>query len=89
MVLSIFLIVITSIYVLPVKELLCEKQHICMADMDETKDDVCKKEKVKDLFAFTPMVFFIEANYHVRHLHPAPGINTVLHTVETPPPDLV
>ncbi|WP_460562250.1 hypothetical protein [Ferruginibacter profundus] len=59
-----------------------------MADTDDSKDDACKKEKVKDLFSFTPMVFFIEGNGQVTHLHPAPCIVTLLHIVETPPPDL-
>ena len=87
MLLSIFLIVVTSIYVLPVKELLTEKQHICMADMDETKDDVCKKEKVKDLFTISSPAFFIPVNRQAMPFHPAAGTITVLHTVETPPPD--
>lgn len=59
-----------------------------MADMDETKDDVCKKEKVKELFTFSSPIIFIPNNQHGTHFHSTAVINLLLHTVETPPPDL-
>ncbi len=85
---SILLLLATSLYILPVKDFICSKHNVCLADMDETKDDVCKKEKVKELFTFTSLVIFIPLNQQLTHFHTTPVVNSLLHTVETPPPDL-
>jgi len=87
-VLSILLLFITSMYVLPVKDLFAAKNSVCMADMDEGKEDDCKKEKAKEFFNFTTSFIYITDNYTCTHLHITPVVQTLLHTVETPPPDL-
>jgi hypothetical protein len=85
---SILLLLATSLYILPEKDFFCSKHNVCLADMDEIKDDVCKKEKAKELFTFASPVIFIPFNQQFTHFHTTPVINTLLHTVETPPPDL-
>ena len=45
--LSIFLLLTTAFYVLPVKEILKEKQTMCNTDLDEVKEESNKKEKIK------------------------------------------
>ncbi len=87
-VLSILLLLITSTYLLPVKELLADKHKICMADMDEQKEDCYKKEKAKEFFNFAPDLTFISCTYNVTQHYFTPAVTTLLHTVETPPPDI-
>lgn len=87
LVISILLLLITSLYVLPVKELLNEGTAICMVDIEDEKEE-SKKEKNKELFTSIYSVAFFDQNtcvqYSLNNIHRP----FVLHTVETPPPDL-
>jgi hypothetical protein len=88
-ILSILLLLITSVYILPVKEMLCKSDSICMADMDSEKEDCSKKEKNKDLFSYINTAYVIVNNVCNNKYHQISfSIPALLHTVETPPPDL-
>jgi hypothetical protein len=87
-ILSILLLFITSLYILPVKEMLSKGNAICMADMDEEKGENDKKEKSKELFSFNNSAFSIADNYCIQHKFISFNIPVPLHTIETPPPDL-
>jgi hypothetical protein len=86
---SILLLLITSLYILPVKEILSKGNAICMADMDGEKEENEKKEKVKELFSFNNSSFTIADDYFNQHQFVSFNITVPLHTIETPPPDLV
>jgi hypothetical protein len=86
---SILLLLITGIYILPVKETLKSGSAVCMADMDSEKEDCSKKEKNKDLFSYINTAYVIVNNVcNNKYHHISFCIPALLHTVETPPPDL-
>lgn len=89
MVFSILLLVITSLYVLPVKEAFANTSAVCMTDIEEEKDDTRNKEKIKELFSFSNSYSIIADAYNCKHQYITFSIPVLLHTVETPPPDLV
>jgi uncharacterized protein YxeA len=85
---SILLLLITSLYILPVKEMLTKGNAVCMADMDEEKEENEKKEKSKELIFFNNTAFDFNNNYSSLHQFVSFNIPVPLHTIETPPPDL-
>ena len=85
--LSILLLLITSIYILPVKEALKGGTAICLADIENEKDESNKKEKLKEFFLASASDIFLTITYYSRHQHIAFNIPVPLHTIETPPPD--
>lgn len=87
MVFSILLLLITSLYVLPVKETFANVSAICMTDMEE-KEENNKKEKIKELFSCSNSYMITEDTYKCTHQHTVVSIPAILHTIETPPPDL-
>jgi hypothetical protein len=87
--LSILLLLITSLYILPVKEMLSKGNAICMADMDGEKEENEKKEKSKELFSFNNSPFTIIDNYSNQHQFVSFNIPAPQHTIETPPPNVV
>jgi hypothetical protein len=87
-VISILLLLITSIYILPVKEMLSKGNAVCMADMDEEKEENEKKEKSKELFPTVITTVLYTDNYSSLHQFISFNIPVPLHTIETPPPDL-
>lgn len=89
MVFSILLLVITSLYVLPVKEAFANTSAVCMTDMEEEKDDTRNKEKIKELFSFSNSYNIITDDYSCKHQFISFSIPVLFHTVETPPPDFV
>jgi hypothetical protein len=56
--------------------------------MDEDKEENNKKEKAKDLFSFSNVYIVIKDTYRLTHYFLSFSIPVLLHTVETPPPDL-
>ena len=86
--LSIFLLVTTAFYVLPVKEILTADHDICFADMDEYKEECKTKEKAKELFSCDNIYTIINDGFTFNHYCKYVGIPVLMHTVETPPPDL-
>lgn len=88
MVFSILLLLITSLYVLPVKETFANATPVCMTDMEE-KEENNKKEKFKEFFSFSNSYTIIEDAYNCKHQHITFRIPVLLHTVETPPPDVM
>jgi uncharacterized protein YxeA len=86
---SILLLLITSLYILPVKEILSKSSAMCMADMDGEKEENEKKEKSKELFSFNNTAFPLTNNYSSQHQFVSFNITVPLHTIEVPPPNLV
>jgi hypothetical protein len=86
-ILSILLLFITSLYILPVKETLTKGNAVCMADMDEEKEENEKKEKSKELFAAPPSVLFISESICCLSQHITFNIPVSHYTIDTPPPD--
>ncbi len=89
MAISILLLLMTAVYLLPVKESLGFRSTYCINDIDETKTENSDKEKVKDLISFSYEYFIA--------LNPTKSIPVIeywnaelqLHIVETPPPDFI
>jgi hypothetical protein len=86
-ILSILLLLITSLYILPVKEMFNKSNSVCMADRDEEKEENEIKEKSKELFSFTPSVFFISESICCLSQHITFNIPVSHYTIDTPPPD--
>ena len=86
-VLSILLLLITSMYLLPVKEFLKAGTAVCLTDMDEKKEENCNKEKLKDLFSSNIPDWCVENACNNLQQYIYFTIPVPLHTVETPPPD--
>lgn len=85
----ILLLLTTVFYVLPVKEILTAGHDICNIDMDETKEESNKKEKVKELFSFNNINTVVKDTYGRTHQFLTFSVPVLLHTIETPPPDVV
>ena len=84
---SILLIFITIIYILPVKQTLAGTHTVSITDTDEEKNENNKKECW--LFSFTDK-FVVLSTFFVALPKQGTGkIPVLIHTVETPPPDLV
>jgi type III secretory pathway component EscU len=86
--LSILLLLTTAFYVLPVKEILTAGHDICNVDMDEEKEDINKKEKAKELFSSSNIYTIIKDTYSHTHHFLTLSVPVLLHTIETPPPDV-
>ena len=87
--LSILLLLITSFYVLPLKEILIEDNAICVTDPEELKEESIKKEKVKELFSFTRAYIIANDSYSSTHQYVTFILPVLVHTIEIPPPDLL
>jgi hypothetical protein len=87
-VLSILLLVVTALYVLPVKELLCDETiSVSMADADEEKNENKKKEKEIVFYSFADKFSLGSNEATPITFHYYYNIPVLLHTVETPPPN--
>ncbi|MBK7434869.1 MAG: hypothetical protein IPI66_13885 [Chitinophagaceae bacterium] len=86
---SILLILTTSLYVLPVKEVIHLGDPVCMMDMDEAKEETSKKEKNKELFSLSANYLCQQDSYSCLHQMVPVSLPVQLHLVETPPPDQV
>jgi hypothetical protein len=86
--LSIFLLLITALYVLPVKEILTAGHDICFADLDKCKEECKTKENAKELFVCDTIYPVINDSYSFNHYSKHLDIPVLIHTVETPPPNL-
>jgi hypothetical protein len=85
--LSILLLITTSLYILPAKEIFKNTASICMTDVDDEKGESDKKEKVKDFFSFAEYyTHYSDAYCCTQHTAPF-NLQALLHLVETPPPD--
>ena len=82
---SILLLLLTSIYILPVKETLVDCNNICLTDVEDEKQKNKKKEK--ELFSFSNSYIKIRDSYTSTHFRVSFNIPILLRTVETPPPD--
>lgn len=85
---TILLLLVTSCYILPVKDYLKQQDRYCLADMDESKEESAKKEKSKDFLGLTPALFISTLSISYAEAVLPSSVPLLLHTVETPPPDL-
>jgi hypothetical protein len=69
--------------------MLTKGNAVCMADIDEEKEENEKKEKSKELFSFSSAVVILTHSYRSIHQFVSFNIPVPLHTIETPPPNLI
>lgn len=62
--------------------------EIGMVDLDGEKEETNKKEKSKDLFCFGNAFLITHDGNNFALAHKPFSIAVLLHTVETPPPDI-
>lgn len=86
---AILLLLITAVYILPVRQYVNGEAVVCTTDMDNEKEENNKKEKEKELFSHSAAYHFKNSFRFTIYGHFAYSIPVPLHTVETPPPDLV
>jgi hypothetical protein len=89
MALSILLFLVTCTYILPVKEIIKNNTVISMTDMDETKDENNNKEKQKEFFFISGAGLLMNKTAPNPLIRFIPAVPVLLHTIETPPPDLI
>jgi hypothetical protein len=83
---TIFLLLVTALYILPVKDFIKSSPNISVTDLADEKEE-STKEKSKEFITDFILVIIAPAkdcnNFQYNRLNlPAP-----LHTIETPPPD--
>lgn len=81
------MLLITAVYVLPVKELLCNQEITAVADLDDEKAENGKLEKSKELFPLPIPGFNIYRTTAGFTFHITPSVPVLLQTVISPPPD--
>jgi hypothetical protein len=84
---TIFLLFITAVYFLPVKDIIKGSPGISMTDVAEEKEEIKNKEKSKEFISFAPYKIFIKVNNRNNPWKNIHNLPTLLHTIETPPPD--
>lgn len=63
-----------------------DSNNICLTDTEVEKDKTKKKEN--ELFSFSNSYFIINDSYTSIHSRVSFNVPVLLHTVETPPPDI-
>jgi hypothetical protein len=89
--LSILLIVITSVYVLPVKQMFIQKATVCCTDMEEEKAEKEKdnKEKIKELFQPYYSFYISQSFTVIPYYFIDCTVNTQVPAADVPPPDSI
>ncbi len=80
-------LLITAVYVLPVKEFFSSPAITAVADMDDEKAEKEKTEKSKELFTMPVPGSFIYAYNPGFNIHITPSVPLLPQTVVSPPPD--
>lgn len=82
----IFLLLITAVYILPVKDFIKSTPGISITDLADEKEESVKEKSKEFITDFSPFIILTAKNrinfQYCRFNLPAP-----LHTIETPPPD--
>jgi hypothetical protein len=84
---TIFLLLITAAYILPVKEFIKDTPGISITDMADEKEESKNKEKLKEFISVPAIAVFLPAKVCSRYQHNMLNLPTLFHTIETPPPD--
>lgn len=84
---TIFLLLITAAYVLPVKYIIKERPGTSITDIAEEKEETKNKVKVKEFISFSPVEIFIPVISLIKYRNNSLNLPTFFYTIETPPPD--
>jgi hypothetical protein len=84
---TIFLLVITAVYILPVKDFIKDSPGISITDFAEEKEEGNNKEKLKEFISFAPIEISIWLNTFSTLVPSSLNLPAFFHTIETPPPD--
>lgn len=84
---TIFLLLITAAYILPVKDIIKGSPGISITDVAEEKEEIKNKEKAKEFIAIPVDEIFIPINDLSKYQNNKLSLPALLHTIETPPPD--
>jgi hypothetical protein len=84
---TIFLLLITAVYILPVKDIIKESPGISITDVAEEKEEIKDKEKIKEFISFSPVAVIIPVNSFSKYRNNTLNLPAFFHTIETPPPD--
>jgi hypothetical protein len=84
---TIFLLLITAAYILPVKDFIKDTPGMSITDLAEEKEENNNKEKLKEFISFAPIDISIPVNSFSIYEAIKFNLPVLLHTIETPPPD--
>ncbi len=84
---TIFLLLITALYILPVKEFIKDTPGISVTDFADEKEESSKKEKFKEFISVSAFAVLFPVKSCCRYQHRVLNLPALLHTIETPPPD--
>ncbi len=84
---TIFLLLTTAIYILPVKEFIKDTPGISITDLADEKEESNNKEKFKEFISIPAIAVFLQAKVCSRYQHNMLNLPALFHTIETPPPD--
>jgi hypothetical protein len=84
---TIFLLVITAVYILPVKDIIKNSPGISITDMAEEKEESSAKEKLKEFISVATVTVFLPVKARFGYQHNKHNLPALFHTIETPPPD--
>jgi hypothetical protein len=85
--LTILLLLITTVYIFPVKEVIKKTATVSLTDMAEEKAEGSKKENLKEfIFAAKPGLV-LPATHCCLFQHDIINLPLAFHNEETPPPD--
>jgi hypothetical protein len=83
---TIFLLLTTAIYVLPVREFIKAGCTISVTDMADENEEHNNKEKLKE-FIFVSTHVFLPIKACSSYQHSVFSLPAQFHSIETPPPD--
>ena len=86
---TIFLLLITAAYILPVKDIIKGSPGISITDVAEEKEETKNKEKAKEFISFRAVEIIISINDLSKYQSNKLCLPGLSHTVEAPPPDNV
>jgi len=84
---TIFLLLITAVYLLPVKDIIKESHGISMTDVAEEQEETKNKEKIKEFISTSRVEIIIPVNRFSKSRNNMLNLPALFHTIETPPPD--
>lgn len=84
---TIFLLLITAVYILPVKDFIKDTPGISITDLAEEKEESNNKEKLKEFISFAPIEISVSLNSISTLVPNRLNLPAFFHTIETPPPD--
>ena len=84
---TIFLLLATAHYILPVNEFIKDTPGISITDLADEKEESSNKEKFKEFISVSVFAVFLPVKSCSRYQHSILNLPALLHTIETPPPD--